>query len=63
MWWLTLKHFSSELEAVDQPQAAAQAQAGEGKECTQTFTPESVNLNKSQEPAVPSHNKGDYRRN
>ncbi|XP_041815953.1 histone-lysine N-methyltransferase EHMT1 isoform X2 [Chelmon rostratus] len=44
-------------EAVDQPQASAHAQAGDGKEYTQIPSPESVNLNQPQEPAVPSQNK------
>ncbi|XP_074474905.1 histone-lysine N-methyltransferase EHMT1 isoform X2 [Sebastes fasciatus] len=46
-----------ELEAVDQPQASAQAQADDGKERTQISSPESVNLNKPHEAAVPSQNK------
>ncbi|XP_076614216.1 histone-lysine N-methyltransferase EHMT1 isoform X1 [Chaetodon auriga] len=44
-------------EAADQPQASAHAQADDGKEYTQIPSPESVNLNKPQEPAVPSQNK------
>nr|XP_033502837.1 histone-lysine N-methyltransferase EHMT1 isoform X1 [Epinephelus lanceolatus] len=48
---------TKELDAVDQPQASAQAQAGDGKECTQVFSPGSVNLNKPQEPAARSQNK------
>ncbi|XP_032395631.1 histone-lysine N-methyltransferase EHMT1 isoform X2 [Etheostoma spectabile] len=43
---------AKELEARDQPQASARAQAGIGKECTQ-----SVNLNKPQEPVLHSQNK------
>ncbi|XP_049909094.1 histone-lysine N-methyltransferase EHMT1 isoform X2 [Epinephelus moara] len=48
---------AKELDAMDQPQASAQAQAGDGKECTQVFSPGSVNLNKPQEPAARSQNK------
>ncbi|XP_070706429.1 histone-lysine N-methyltransferase EHMT1 [Pempheris klunzingeri] len=48
---------AKELEAVDQPQASAEAQADDGKEYTQIPSPESVDLNKPQEPAVPSYNK------
>lgn len=55
--------FCSEPEAVDQPQASAQAPAGDGKEYTQISSPESVNLSKPQEAAFPSQNKGERRRN
>ncbi|XP_044029191.1 histone-lysine N-methyltransferase EHMT1 isoform X2 [Siniperca chuatsi] len=48
---------AKEPEAMDQPQASAQALAGDGKEYTQIPSPESVNLNKPQEPAVPSQIK------
>ncbi|XP_049460318.1 histone-lysine N-methyltransferase EHMT1 isoform X1 [Epinephelus fuscoguttatus] len=48
---------AKELDVMDQPQASAQAQAGDGKECTQVFSPGSVNLNKPQEPAARSQNK------
>lgn len=51
--------FCSEPEAVDQPQASSHAQPGDGKEYTQIPSPESVNLNKPQEPAVSSQNKGE----
>lgn len=47
----------SEPEAMDQPQASTHAQAGDGKEYTQIPSPESVN--KPQELAVPSQNKGE----
>lgn len=45
---------------MDQPQASAQALAGDEKEYTQIPSPESVSL-KPQEPAVPSQNKGELR--
>ncbi|XP_075935606.1 histone-lysine N-methyltransferase EHMT1 isoform X3 [Anarhichas minor] len=48
---------AKELEAVDQPQAAAQPEVADGNERTQISSPESVNLNKPQEPTVPSENK------
>ncbi|XP_038589635.1 histone-lysine N-methyltransferase EHMT1 isoform X1 [Micropterus salmoides] len=47
---------AKEPEAMDQPQASAQALAGDEKEYTQIPSPESVSL-KPQEPAVPSQNK------
>ncbi|XP_040915268.1 histone-lysine N-methyltransferase EHMT1 [Toxotes jaculatrix] len=49
---------AKDLEVVVQPQASAQALAGERKEYTQILPPESVDLNKPQEPVVPSQNKG-----
>ncbi|TKS84184.1 Histone-lysine N-methyltransferase EHMT1 [Collichthys lucidus] len=48
---------AKEPEAVDQPQASAQAPAGNRKEYTQIPSPESVNLNKPQEPTVSSQVK------
>lgn len=54
--------FCSELEVVVQPQASAQALAGDEKEYTHILPPESVNLNKPQELEVPSQNKGEHRR-
>uniref|UniRef100_A0A8C2ZT06 Euchromatic histone-lysine N-methyltransferase 1b n=2 Tax=Cyclopterus lumpus TaxID=8103 RepID=A0A8C2ZT06_CYCLU len=45
---------AKELEAVDEPPASAPAQVADGKERTQISSPESVNLNKPQEPTVPS---------
>lgn len=47
---------------MDQPQASAEAQVGNEKEYTQVPSPESVDLNKPQEPVVPSHNKGELNR-
>ncbi|XP_040013282.1 histone-lysine N-methyltransferase EHMT1 [Xiphias gladius] len=49
---------AKELEVVVQPQASAQALAGDEKEYTHILPPESVNLNKPQELEVPSQNKG-----
>lgn len=49
----------SEPEAMDQPQASAHAQTGDGKEYTQIPSPESVKPNKPQELAAPSQNKGE----
>ncbi|XP_019128405.2 histone-lysine N-methyltransferase EHMT1 isoform X2 [Larimichthys crocea] len=54
---LKAKVFCSEPEAVDQPQASAHTPAGDRKEYTQIPSPESVNLNKPQEPTVSSQVK------
>lgn len=54
--------FSSETEEVVQPQASAQAQADNEKEYTQIPPPESVNLNKPQEPDASSQNEGELRK-
>ncbi|XP_071323115.1 histone-lysine N-methyltransferase EHMT1 isoform X2 [Trachinotus anak] len=48
-----------DLEGVAEPQASAEALAGDGKEFTQILPPESVDLNKPQEPLLPPQtNKG-----
>ncbi|XP_068430104.1 histone-lysine N-methyltransferase EHMT1 isoform X2 [Clinocottus analis] len=48
---------AKELEAVDEPKASAQAEVADGSERMQISSPKSVNLNKRQEPPVPSESK------